>query len=210
MLCEEEVKLREWESYETYRKSQIETHDRKSKARWVELSELRMIASILTQFSLQGISKGICHGVRTGKEVSDLTELLGLDKGNVIGTDIAADPEGEIYQHDFHDERQEWCGMFDFVYTNALDHAHDPALALKVWASQLRTDGILLIHWSSAHNYYSEKRQFADCFAATACEVIQLIGEAGLEFIDDIKTVKKENERAERRILVARAQKRKT
>lgn len=146
------MRLAEWDSYEQYREAQVRKHDKKANNIWVRSTELRIAVSILTQYlSLQDI-KGICHGVRTGREVSCFATFLNLPEENIIGTDIAVKPFGNIYRHDFHDEHEEWLGIFDFVYSNSLDHAYDPLLALQRWAGQLKPGGILLLHWSPIHN----------------------------------------------------------
>lgn len=198
------MRLAEWDSYEDYRRAQIQTHDKKAGTRWVKSTELRIIVSILVQhLTLQRVTRGICHGVRTGAEVSFLTDFLGLKKGNIIGTDIAPRLEKETYQHDFHDERKEWLEIFDFVYSNALDHSYDPSLAIKRWADQLRVGGIMLLHWSSIHN---KALKGADCFIATIEEYKELIKtENSLQFVESIETIqKRSHESTARQILVGR------
>ena len=97
---------------------------------------------------------GICHGARNGFEVTWLREHLGSE---VIGTDISetANDFPNMYVWDFHDYKSEWNDHFDFVYTNSLDQALEPARALDVWAQQITRQGRIYIEHTMAHSAFN-------------------------------------------------------
>lgn len=82
---------------------------------------------------------GICHGVRTGAENNYLLSNL-YPGSKVIGTDIA--PQVENYENcivwDFHKENLIWRDKVDFVYSNSIDQARNPILALQNWILSLK------------------------------------------------------------------------
>jgi len=45
--------------------------------------------------------------------------------------------------------RPEWDGKADIVYSNSLDHAYDPAQALRAWARSVREGGVILLEKAS-------------------------------------------------------------
>ena len=93
--------------------------------------------------------RGLCHGSRNAAEVRWFREKLGID---VIGTDISDTAEQfGLVQWDFHEVNPEWSGRFDWVYTNAHDHAYDPKKALDAWVDQLAPGGILFLEHTIAH-----------------------------------------------------------
>lgn len=94
---------------------------------------------------------GICHGARNGYEVSWFREHLG---GDVIGTDISETATQFPHMHvwDFQEENPDWAGQFDFVYTNSLDQAMDPARALNVWAGQIIDRGRIYVEHTMEHS----------------------------------------------------------
>jgi len=51
-------------------------------------------------------------------------------------------------QWDFHKLKKQWVGKFDFVYSNAFDHAYDPELCIRNWISCLQPKGLCVIEWS--------------------------------------------------------------
>ena len=131
--------------YEEYRAEQIagnRWHQDNHTEAWADPRTLSAIADDLEAHGL-GLT-GCCHGARTGYEVEWLRERLG---GDIIGTDIADTatqfPNMEVW--DFHDDNPDWRGRFEFVYTNALDHAFEPARALKTWAAQIVPRGRIYI-----------------------------------------------------------------
>ena len=99
----------------------------------------------------RGLKDGVCHGARNGFEVEWFRKRLG---GEVIGTDIsetaAAIPHMVV--QDYHEPRSEWLGKWDFVYTNSLDQAFDPAKAIGTWAEQLTKRGRIYIEHTVHHS----------------------------------------------------------
>ena len=134
--------------YGQYRAAQIKYNKRKLEDVWADNTTLLAIADDLR---LHGLGKsGICHGARNGFEVTWLREHLG---GKVIGTDIAETATRFPHLHvwDFHDDNPDWAGRFDFVYSNSLDQAMEPARALNSWAKQIVPHGRIYIEHTMAH-----------------------------------------------------------
>lgn len=196
--------LKRWKSKEEYWKAQIERNKGRRHFSWVRNAEWPIITAALIRYLPQNRKglKGICHGVRSGTEVEEITKALNLKQGDVIGTEIAGDPENRfyIYCHDFHEPRIEWQEAFSFVYSNSLDHAHDPKVALKTWKDQLCPGGIMVIHWSEGH----VSTNGADCFGATRSEYLFLLKRVGLRRVKNIRTMPTINQR---QILITRKMK---
>ncbi len=95
---------------------------------------------------------GICHGIRNGYEVFEFRKNLNTKE--IYGTDIHFNEKNNdpyFIKLDFHEEVVEWKDKFDFVYTNSLDHAHDPLKCLKSWCHSLKDNGIIVINFTEAH-----------------------------------------------------------
>jgi len=90
----------------------------------------------------------ICHGTRNGFEQRVFHQALGCE---VIGTEISstASQFPMTLQADFHEVRPEWDGKADLVYSNSLDHAYDPAKALRAWARSVRSGGVIVLEKAS-------------------------------------------------------------
>ena len=71
-----------------------------------------------------------------------------------IGTDISETATGFPHMQlwDFHDDNPDWEGRFDFVYTNSLDQAMEPALALEAWPRQITLQGRIYIEHTMSHS----------------------------------------------------------
>ena len=135
--------------YEEYRIIQTEYNQKKLHNVWADETTLSAVVDDMRGHGLG--ASGICHGARNGFEVSWLRRTLG---GEVIGTDISetATKYPDLHVWDFHDENPAWERRFDFVYTNSLDHAIEPARALKVWAKQIVPGGRIYIEHTIAHS----------------------------------------------------------
>lgn len=114
---------------------------------------------------------GVCHGCRDLGEPDEFTKHF--NDPDVIGTDMVHGERDHqrLISWDFHTPNKNWIGKFDFVYTNALDHAHSPFEAVDVWLKQLKPTGFLLIQWCPWH----DMQQGGDCFAATLHEYVQML-----------------------------------
>lgn len=135
--------------YADYRSTQIKHNKRKLSNVWADTTTLSKIVDDLRSNGLG--AAGICHGARNGFEVTWLREHLG---GEIIGTDIAETatefPHMRVW--DFHDDNPDWLGRFDFVYTNSLDQAMEPARALDAWSRQIIPQGRIYIEHTMAHS----------------------------------------------------------
>lgn len=135
--------------YAEYRATQIKHNKRKLGNVWADATTL---SKIVDDLRIHGLgATGICHGARNGFEVTWLREHL---DGEVIGTDISetATEFPHMYIWDFHDDNPDWLGQFDFVYTNSLDQAMEPARALNAWAKQITPRGRIYIEHTMAHS----------------------------------------------------------
>jgi SAM-dependent methyltransferase len=146
--------------YDHYRAVQNVGNQKKIANVWAMEGNIRFLSSYIER-SVGTPAFGICHGTRRGMEQKWFKTYLGCP---VIGTEIAdtATQFPDTVQHDFHEERPEWVGAADFVYSNSLDHAYDPAKALRVWMRSLKPGGICILEHSSHH----EKSTKLDPFAA--------------------------------------------
>lgn len=135
--------------YAEYRATQIKYNKQKLSHVWADKTTLSRVVDDLRAHGLG--ETGICHGARNGFEVTWLREQLG---GDIIGTDISetATEFPHLYVWDFHDDNSDWLGQFDFVYTNSLDQAMDPARALNAWANQITPRGRIYIEHTMAHS----------------------------------------------------------
>jgi hypothetical protein len=90
----------------------------------------------------------ICHGTRNGFEQQVFSKFFHCE---VIGTEISptATQFPMTVQADFHEPRSEWARRADLVYSNSLDHAYDPAKALRVWADSVRDGGVIVLEKAS-------------------------------------------------------------
>lgn len=140
----DDLTLYEYPDYETYRKVQEDGNKAKLKKQFVRESHVARLSAFLRS-RLDGITFGLCHGTRAGREQAWFAKHLG--QGTVIGTEISetATQFANTVQWDFHDTNPDWVGRADFVYSNSWDHAFEPELAFRVWFDQLRAGGFLLL-----------------------------------------------------------------
>lgn len=161
------MKLYKHASEAEYLEAQRAKYHTKSQSIWFPVGQLLRLSE-----NLQGVSRGICHGVRSGLEVKVLNDRLGCE---VLGSEIGLTvDEPPLYSWDFRKVRPDWIHAFDFVYSNALDHSNDPGATLEVWTDQLRAGGTLCIHWGRGHNN-PEAVDAADCWSANSLEYCELI-----------------------------------
>jgi hypothetical protein len=163
------MKLYEYSDYEEYKKTQTDGNVRKLEHVWVNQETIAFISTYLSN-KLGLVESGLCHGTRRGLEQKWFSEYLNAE---VIGTDISstATQFPNTIEWDFHEVKDEWLGRFDFVYSNALDHAYDPEKALRAWMSCLNPCGHLILQWTRGHKISSK----LDPFGATLGEYIDMI-----------------------------------
>jgi hypothetical protein len=102
--------------------------------------------------------KGACMGARNGSEVLAFESLLNVDYVvNVIGTDISptAKTVQKMIVHDFHKPLPKECGAMDFIYSNSLDQANNPRLALESWLHSLSLTGCIYLEMQRGHGKQS-------------------------------------------------------
>ena len=175
--------------YEKYRKAQVDGNHTKIDNNWTYKPAIEMLSGYIV--AKIGIPKfGICHGTRRGNEQLWFRQFLGMDV-EVIGTEISDTAKQFPYtvQHDFHEQRLEWIGKADFVYSNSWDHTYDPNKAFHVWMESLRPGGIMLIEHSMGHlpEYTSEMDPFGVTFRELV-EFIDNVGAGKFSVIDKIES----------------------
>ena len=135
--------------YEQYRKIQIAHNKRKLDKVWADENTLSVIEDDLRAHGIG--ATGICHGARNGFEVKWFQNRL---SGQIIGTDISetALQFPNMHVWDYHDANPDWENRFEFVYTNSLDQAINPAQALNAWSKQIVPHGRIYVEHTMAHS----------------------------------------------------------
>jgi SAM-dependent methyltransferase len=130
-----------------YRREQEKGNRAKIDQVWTSEANLRFICAWLKDRGLtpQFI---LCHGTRNGFEQQVFSRFFGCE---VIGTEISptAAQFPMTVMADFHEPKPEWDGRADIVYSNSLDHAYDPAKALRAWARSVKDRGVIVIEKAS-------------------------------------------------------------
>ena len=125
----------------------------------------------------------ICHGTRNGFEQRVFSSFFHCE---VIGTEISptATQFPMTVQADFHEPRVEWARRADLVYSNSLDHAYDPAKALRSWAESVRDGGVIVLEKASD----SDPRGVSDLdpFGITLAELVVFL----METLGDIACIR--------------------
>lgn len=147
----EDISYFRYSSMADYKQAQILGNLRKESQVWAQEEGIKYIANYL-QGNIGSVKCGLCHGTRNGVEQAWFKKYLGMDV-QVLGTEISptAIKYPDTIEWDFHDVKPEWVGKFDFIYSNALDHSHNPELCLGSWVSCLNTNGVLIVEWSLSH-----------------------------------------------------------
>ena len=149
--------LHKYNSYKEYKEAQIKLNEKKIDLVWADENTLKKVSNIVTN-SIENQDKsqkeilGICHGTRNGFEQNFLNKVM--PNSNIIGTDISETVlkyENSVHW-DFHDEKEEWLGKFDFVYSNSLDQSWRPKHALSTWLNQVKKDGVVILEHSIYHS----------------------------------------------------------
>ncbi len=136
--------------YELYKKIQEAGNKRKIDRSWVTEEEMRFLAPHILKYTKRP-RFGVCHGTRRGLEQRWLSKYLGDTE--VIGTEISETAKSfpNTIQWDFHEEKEEWIGKVDFVYSNSFDHSYDPKKSLSTWMRSLKPGGVCIIQHSKDH-----------------------------------------------------------
>lgn len=144
--------------YEKYRQIQTAGNKRKLDHVFAREENIAFLSDYINA-KMTEVKFGICHGTRRGKEQEWFSRHLGCE---VLGTEIAdtAEQFPSTIQWDFHDVKPEWLGAVDFVYSNALDHSHDPEKCLSAWMSCVRKGGLCILEHTSKHERATELDPF--------------------------------------------------
>jgi hypothetical protein len=130
-----------------YRREQERGNRAKIAQVWTSEDNLQFISRWLKERGLvpQLI---ICHGTRNGFEQRVFSSFFNCE---VIGTEISptAAQFPMTVQGDFHDPQPQWERRADIVYSNSLDHAYDPAKALRSWAATVKDGGVIVLEKAS-------------------------------------------------------------
>lgn len=176
------MKLHKFDSYEQYldtqRRGSTRRANRRPNAREIEVSR---IVTYLMGHMLQRDwpCYGMCHGARCGSEVEFFRKKL--PKTDVIGTDVAPRKDCVI-EWDFQQQKPEWVGHFDFVFSNCVDHASDPPKCIATWLEQLTSEGFLFVQWEPARRLVGAPlpHKGGDCFGADLDEYVQMFHKVGI------------------------------
>jgi len=174
------MKIHEYADYDEYKKVQTDGNHRKLGHIWVNEDTIEFISHNL-KARMGTINTGLCHGTRRGMEQKWFAKYTNAE---VLGTDISdtASQFPHTIEWDFHEVKPEWVGFYDFVYSNALDHAYDPEKALRAWMSCLTPSGCVVLQWTRGHKVSST----LDPFGATLGEYVDMIYNMHIN-IDEIK-----------------------
>lgn len=178
-------------AYARYRYEQEAANRRKLERSWISEDHAAFLADAIAE-RLGDVRFGLCHGTRRGLEQTWLRERL-PGEPEIVGTEIAesADMFPHTVRWDFHDPNPDWEGRADFVYSNSWDHAFDPEKAFRVWAGQLRSDGLMLLDHSETHAPRTEKAgaNFTDPFSAEGPALAGFLNEVCADFGEVTETL---------------------
>lgn len=162
------MKRHKYSSHREYVTIQEKWNKAKLDRVWVKMEFIQIVANYIREH-LPEVHFGICHGTRRGAEQEWLRKELGCE---VIGTEISstATQFPNTIQWDFHEIKAEWVGAVDFIYSNSLDHAHNPELAVGQWMKCLKPGGLCFIDWSEWDHGESHVNDL-DCFGASIVEM---------------------------------------
>ncbi len=148
-----EFRLASWEGrdgnidVEGYRREQERGNRAKIAQIWTNEPNLRRLSQWLKGRGLKP-SFILCHGTRNGFEQRIFKDEFNCE---VVGTEISSTAVDfpMTVQADFHEIREAWVGSADLIYSNSLDHAYDPAKALRAWAASVRNGGMIVLEKAS-------------------------------------------------------------
>jgi hypothetical protein len=135
------MKIFEYEGYEDYVRAQVEANLAKLDVVWVTPQSVAAVC----EHRGQGVRRVLCHGTRNAAE--QLLFRSHYPSAEIIGTEIS--PTAVQFpmtcQWDMMWPNLDWFGMFDVVYSNAIDHALYPGQTVRTWLGQLAESGVLYI-----------------------------------------------------------------
>jgi hypothetical protein len=178
---EDRVKIYKYEGYTEYVLAQTAANRRKIANVWVRPETIAQVAKNAPSL----VHSILCHGTRNGAEQKLFKHHF--PRAFVIGTEISDNTDLFQYtiQHDFHEPRDVWNGLFDIVYSNSLDHSYDPLKALRTWRAQLMPTGRLFIEYcfTPETNIVNE----VDSLQISFDELVGLFDDVGVEVLTTFK-----------------------
>jgi hypothetical protein len=176
------MKVFKHKDYDHYYKAQLKKYERKKNNIWVKEKEIVMIVNHIKK-NLVNVTRGLCHGTRTGWEIQEFKKRLKCD---VLGTEIAPNNIPDTITWDFHDIKDEWIKRFDFIYSNSFDHSNRPQYCIDQWMKCLKDRGICYVTWmlSSLRNFDA-----ADCLSADRKEYRKMFNKKYI-VVDEFKKYK--------------------
>jgi hypothetical protein len=150
------MKIFEYKNYTEYINCQRDGYERKKERIWTIKENIKYLCdtTLRGKYLRNDSGRGLCHGVRTGKEVEWFIEYLpGWD---IIGSEIGNTNSNYIVQWDFNKENPVWKNKFDFIYSNSFDHSYDLKSTIKVWIQQLKINGLLILEWDKRQEHTGE------------------------------------------------------
>lgn len=165
------MKIRPFNTYESYVRMQEITDRKKSDRTSVTEQDVDQIVDWFVKNGIK-VKRVLCHGARNGQEVDWFAAKFWA---SAWGTDILPRDHPRVLKWDFHEQGNRWRGNFDLVYSNSLDHAHDPELAVRTWIDQLTSGGKLCVQWS----HWSTRAVMGDCFGAQFEDYLMLLNHVG-------------------------------
>ena len=184
------MKRYHYKSYREYCNTQRAGYEKKMDRVWTQAKHIKIIAGLLGPVSL-----GLCHGVRTGKEVEWFRKYTGA---RVIGSEIGKTSLPDIVQWDFNRVRGGWVSKFDFVYSNSFDHAYNLPATLSVWFEQLRPGGVMLLE----HGHGHEKLSKLDPVAIKRWQLKRIMRKCGLRNVREVVLHKFEDDTKRHRVVI--------
>jgi hypothetical protein len=181
------MKIYKYKDYCAYVAAQERANKRKIKNVWVNETTIKTIVDRNV-----GAQQILCHGTRNGTEQRWFKKYL--PDATVIGTEISTTalqfPNTE--QHDFHEEREDWVGRFDIVYSNSWDHSYDPEKSLSTWRNQLTDCGKMYIE--VALDPQNNKSRESDPLEISHEEIVELVQHINMKITDILRTTGSEHQ----------------
>lgn len=172
------MKIYDYDSYEDYKKSQIDANVRKINNSYVDPNSLHFLLNYLVNELTINPKLILCHGTRRGLEQQYIIDFFKSIKSSpeVIGTEIShtATKYPNTIQWDFHDVKEEWIESTDIIYSNSFDHSYKPIECLDSWMSCLSDNGVCVLEYSKECD---TKSGAIDSFGATLEEYKTFISE---------------------------------
>jgi SAM-dependent methyltransferase len=162
-----------------YRQEQEKGNRAKINQVWTNENNLRFLAQWLMDRGSRP-QMVVCHGTRNGFEQRILHDCFQCE---VVGTEISstASQFPRTIQADFHEVQPQWDQKVDIVYSNSLDHAYDPAKALRAWAQSVRNGGLIVLDKASDSDPHgvSDLDPFGIALPNLLLYVLEALGEQG-------------------------------